>query len=117
MGPKDQVRGESLVRTVTVLFFLPVLVVTCIFFAMKFYDFILVAIYEPEGAFAVTPIVNYIMAGLGFLCLLGWAAANGMFHDIEKPKQTMLENEERLDAWERERDEREAAGRGMKGSL
>jgi hypothetical protein len=30
--------------------------------------------------------------------MLGWATYNGMFHDIERPKITMLENEERLDA-------------------
>jgi len=29
--------------------------------------------------------------------LFFWAAANGMFHDIERPKYTMLDNERRLD--------------------
>ena len=29
--------------------------------------------------------------------LLVWAAVNGMFHDIEKPKHTMLEQERQLD--------------------
>ena len=82
------------------LMFIPVLVATCFFFGVKFYELVRVAIYEPDGAFAVTPIVNYLLAGLGFLCMLGWATYNGMFRDIERPKITMLENEARLDAAE-----------------
>lgn len=51
-----------------------------------------------EGVFAVAPIVNYLLASMGFLCLLGWAAAQGMFHDIEEPKQTMLDLDAEIDA-------------------
>ena len=51
-----------------------------------------------EGVFAVTPLVNYLLASAGFLCLLGWASIHGMFHDIEKPKQTMLDLNAELDA-------------------
>ena len=50
-----------------------------------------------DGGFAITPVVNYLLASAGFLCLLLAAALNGMFNDIEKPKYLMLENEERLD--------------------
>ncbi len=50
-----------------------------------------------EGVFAVAPLVNYLLASAGFLCMLGWAACHGMFHDIEGPKRTMLEHEEQLD--------------------
>ncbi|MBX3427356.1 MAG: hypothetical protein KF688_16880 [Pirellulales bacterium] len=50
-----------------------------------------------EGAFAVTPLVNYLLATFGFLLMLFWAAANGMFTEIERPKQTMLDREEQLD--------------------
>ena len=57
----------------------------------------LLACVPANGAFALTPVTNYLFASLGFLCLFGWAAANGMFHDIERPKRTMLENEQRLD--------------------
>jgi hypothetical protein len=64
-------------------------------------QFVLVARGEPEGVFALTPIINYLLASFGFLCLLGWAASNGMFTDIELPKRTMLENELRLDADEK----------------
>ena len=42
--------------------------------------------------------MNYLLASFGFLLLFVWAAANGMFHDIEGPKYTMLVNEDRLDA-------------------
>ncbi|REK10311.1 MAG: cbb3-type cytochrome oxidase assembly protein CcoS [Planctomycetota bacterium] len=41
--------------------------------------------------------LNYLLASLGFLFLFGWAVMSGMFHDIERPKYTMLENEARLD--------------------
>jgi Cytochrome oxidase maturation protein cbb3-type len=98
MNDKQTLRSESRVPGVTVLLFIPVLLIACFFFSMKFYELVLVARHDPDGAFAVTPIVNYLLAGLGFLCLLGWAAYNGMFHDIEQPKHTMLETEARLDA-------------------
>ncbi|MCA9247669.1 MAG: hypothetical protein KDA42_11150 [Planctomycetales bacterium] len=51
-----------------------------------------------EAAFAVAPMTNYMLATAGFVFLLFWAAANGMFRDIEKPKQTLLDVESRLDA-------------------
>jgi hypothetical protein len=69
-------------------------------FGSKLYELVVVWQGDPEGAFAVAPIVNYLLAAAGFLLLLGWAAANGMFHDIELPKYTMLENEHRLDETE-----------------
>jgi hypothetical protein len=50
-----------------------------------------------EGVFAVAPLMNYLLASAGFLCLLGWAACHGMFHDIERPKETMLEYDRQLD--------------------
>lgn len=70
-------------------------------FGTKFLD--LVAIYrrEVDGAFAVAPIMNYLLASAGFFLLLCWAIANGMFHDIERPKFTMLENERKLDRQDR----------------
>lgn len=71
-------------------------------FGSKFVEFLALASGEVDGAFAIAPVVNYLLASLGFLCLFGWAAYNGMFHDIERPKVQMLENERQLD-------EREAA--------
>lgn len=66
-------------------------------FGTKFIEFIILFRGDAEGVFAITPIVNYLLASLGFLCLFIWATLNGMFHDIERPKYTMLENEARLD--------------------
>ncbi|MDX1961580.1 MAG: hypothetical protein SFX18_00415 [Pirellulales bacterium] len=55
---------------------------------------------EAEWAFAVTPVVNYVIASAGFVCLFIWAALNGMFRDLEEPKLTMLANEQLLDQLE-----------------
>jgi nitrogen fixation-related uncharacterized protein len=70
-------------------------------FGAKFVE--LVALYrgDTQGAFAIAPIVNYLLASAGFLLLFGWAAANGMFRDIERPKHDMLSNEASLDAADR----------------
>jgi hypothetical protein len=70
-------------------------------FGTKFYELVRVFQGDAAGAFAVTPIVNYLLAGCGFVLLFGWAAKNGMFRDIEQPKYQLLENESRLDAAER----------------
>ncbi len=90
---------ESRLRSVvTLLLAVGILVPSLFGFGTKFYEFVVLARGDVEGVFAVTPVINYLMASLGFLCLFGWAIANGMFHDIEQPKLTMLENEARLDA-------------------
>ena len=71
-------------------------------FGSKLIEFIrLVQSNDPaarDGIFAVTPLVNYLLASAGFLCLLLWAAAHGMFTNIERPKQTMLEINDQLDS-------------------
>lgn len=66
-------------------------------FAGKFIELIHVFQGESDGAFAVAPMMNYLLASLGFFCLLLWAGAHGMFRDIESPKYEMLEHEELLD--------------------
>lgn len=66
-------------------------------FAAKFIEFVHVFRGDASGIFAITPITNYLLASLGFLMLLGWAAFNGMFHDIESPKYRLLETERELD--------------------
>ena len=66
-------------------------------FGSKLYEFFVTAKKFEGGVFAVTPIVNYVLVGIGFLFLLGWAIFTGMFHDIEAPKYTMLERERELD--------------------
>jgi hypothetical protein len=69
-------------------------------FGTKFYELIRVFQGDASGAFAVTPIVNYLLAGCGFVLLFGWAARNGMLRDIERPKFHMLDNERLLDGSE-----------------
>jgi len=66
-------------------------------FVGKFIEFVHIYRGEAGGAFAVAPIMNYLLATLGFFCLLVWATRNGMFRDVEQPKLNMLENEEILD--------------------
>ena len=66
-------------------------------FGTKFIEFIALYRGDVDGLFAISPIVNYLLASLGFFCLLCWAALNGMFRDIEQPKRTMLETEALLD--------------------
>lgn len=87
-------RGNRLWTVLAVVFFLGPAMFG---FGTKFYELIRVFEGDPAGAFAVTPIVNYLLAGCGFLLLFAWAARNGMFRDIERPKYEMLENERKLD--------------------
>lgn len=86
--------------TVTVLFAVLILIPSMLGFVMKFRELMYLSQGETDGGFAITPVVNYLFASLGFLCLIMWAAFNGMFNDLEKPKYLMLENEARLDAEE-----------------
>ncbi|MCA9095591.1 MAG: hypothetical protein KDA68_19060 [Planctomycetaceae bacterium] len=69
-------------------------------FVGKLYEFFHMYRSDSEGVFAITPMANYLFASLGFLCLMFWAAYQGMFHDIEQPKQDMLQNEAELDRQE-----------------
>ncbi len=74
-----------------------VILVPCAYgFGTKFNEFIALYRGDAEGAFAISPILNYLLASFGFLLLFFWAAFKGMFHDIERPKHTMLENEATL---------------------
>lgn len=66
-------------------------------FIGKFIEFVHISRGEEGGEFAVAPIMNYLLASAGFFCMLLWAAWNGMFRDIEKPKYDFLENEARID--------------------
>ena len=66
-------------------------------FIGKFIEFVNIYRGSSGGEFAVAPIMNYLLASAGFFCLLVWAAWNGMFRDIEKPKDEMLANEALLD--------------------
>jgi len=87
----------------TVLLAIFVLAPSVYGFAGKFAEFIHIYRGESDGVFAITPILNYLLASLGFFCLFCWAMMHGMFRDIEAPKQTMLDIEARLDrtAWKK----------------
>jgi hypothetical protein len=87
-------------RLLMLLLALAVLLPSLYGFGSKFVEFIALYRGDVEGVFAITPIVNYLLASLGFLCLFGWAVWHGMFHDIERPKHTLLENERWLDQLE-----------------
>lgn len=76
---------------------LVILVPSCLGFANKFFEFIMLYRGEADGIFAITPILNYLLAGAGFMLLFFWAALNGMFHDIEGPKYSHLQRERMLD--------------------
>lgn len=77
-------------------------------FGNKFRELLLL-LDDPEGAFTVMPITNYLLASIGFFFLFFWALMNGMFHNIEQPKDEMLATENKLDAMEME-DEDNYAG-------
>ena len=75
-----------------------VLIPTILGFANKFLDLILVMQGDEEGAFAATPIMNYLLATAGFLCLLIWTATQGAFEDLDAPSRKMFEDEQIFEA-------------------
>ena len=94
MNTEKKRRGPLIM---TILFAVPILLFSGWGFVAKFIEFVHTFQGESDGAFAITPMVNYLLASSGFFCLLVWATINGMFHDIEKPKMTMLEDDAALD--------------------
>ena len=99
-GPTPRSRGTAWV--VTIAFAVLILIPSMLGFVMKFMELIHLTQGEADGGFAITPVVNYLLASAGFFFLLLWAGINGMFNDLEKPKYLMLENEERLDGHQSE---------------
>lgn len=81
----------------TIILALVILVPSLLGFANKFREFIALFRGDVDGVFALSPILNYLLASLGFFCLFLWAILHGMFRDIEQPKKTMLETERMLD--------------------
>jgi hypothetical protein len=94
IGRKSTTRKQVIT---TIVFALVILIPSMLGFANKFREFIMIFRGDVDGVFAITPIMNYLLASLGFFFLLCWAIAHGMFRDLERPKYTMLENERRLD--------------------
>ncbi len=88
---------------VTILFALIILPPALYGFGSKFRELVILVKGEEDGAFAITPVVNYLLISAGFFFLLCWAILHGMFRDVEKPKYSMLEREQELD-------QREATG-------
>jgi hypothetical protein len=74
-------------------------------FTVKYLDLLVLFGAGEEGAFAIVPIMNYLLSSLGFFMLFFWAVRHGMFREIEQTKQTMLETERELDARELEENE------------
>ena len=80
-----------------ICFAVAVLVPSLYGFSGKFLEFIHLFRGDSDGVFAITPILNYLLASMGFFCLFFWAMLHGMFHDVEQPKLTMLDTERQLD--------------------
>jgi len=92
----DKRNANRTVFIVSMVLAVLILIPSLLGFGMKFLELMQVLRGEESGRFALTPIMNYLFASLGFLCLLIWATCQGMFRDIERPKETMLEMEEKL---------------------
>lgn len=90
--------GRNWAWIVTILFAVLILIPSMLGFVMKFMELVNLTQGEADGGFAITPVINYLFASLGFFFLLLSAAYNGMFNDIEEPKYRMLENEAILDS-------------------
>lgn len=108
---KETRRSARRRRLILLLMAAAILVPSLYGFGTKFIEFIVLYRGDVEGAFAITPILNYLLASLGFICLFAWAVLSGMFRDIEGPKWTMLENEALLDRADGQRPRRNFGGR------
>lgn len=102
-------RRNNAKKIVLLLMTFAILVPAGLGFAEKLLQFFRTLSTDAEGRFTIVPISNYLLVGLGMGCLLVWAIFHGMFHDIEKPKFTMLEQEQKLDQATKELDRDHAA--------
>lgn len=96
--------GRFLFHVAAVAFFL---VPAGVGFTVKYLDLLILFGSGEEGAFAVVPIMNYLLSSLGFFMLFFWAVQHGMFREIESVKRHMLETEHTLDLLEEEEREHE----------
>jgi len=97
MNAPSNLRQARRLNATTLILAVFILIPACYGFGRKFVE-LLSLVGDEEGSFAVMPVVNYLLASLGFAMLFLWAMLHGMFRDIEAPKQTMLDNEALLDA-------------------
>ncbi|MGE0755388.1 MAG: hypothetical protein AB7O38_00140 [Pirellulaceae bacterium] len=94
----DRTSDSSRIKTITLIVMTAIILLpVMVGFMAKLYEFFHTFRDSSEGVFAITPITNYLLASIGFLCMLVWATMNGMFHDIESPKYHMLDVEQQLD--------------------
>lgn len=100
MSSPQSAKTRQTVFYVTVVLGVLILVPSMLGFGLKFLELFHVVAGDGEGLFALTPIVNYLLASLGFASLLLWATFRGMFHDIEAPKDILLDIENQLDEYE-----------------
>jgi hypothetical protein len=96
IGPRPMSRIRKQ-RLVTLIFALVILVPSGYGFTRKFLELMALTRGEVDGAFAISPVVNYLLTSVGFFFLFCWAILNGMFGDIERPKRVFLETERMLD--------------------
>jgi hypothetical protein len=97
-GTVDQPRAaHRKQRLVTLIFALVILIPSGYGFIRKFLELVALTKGDVDGVFAISPVVNYLLASVGFFFLFCWAIFNGMFGDIEGPKRAMLETERMLD--------------------
>lgn len=88
---------QKAMRLITAILAVVIIVPSIYGFGSKLLEFITLVRGDVDGVFAISPVSNYLLASAGFLCLMLWATANGMFRDIEGPKYDLLEQEEELD--------------------
>ena len=93
-SPPKTSRG---IMVATIIMGIIILLPSLVGFVNKLMEFGNVVSSETDGVFAMTPLANYTFATLGFFCLLIWTTAQGMFHNIERPKETMMSRESELD--------------------
>jgi len=98
IGAVTSRKDRSIAWTVTIAFGVVILVPCLMGFIIKFGELVALTKDPVDGGFSITPVINYLLASAGFFFLLLWAALNGMFRDLERPKYLMLENERELDA-------------------
>ena len=89
--------GARLRNKITLVLAVLILIPSIWGFGTKFVELYHVYSGDVDGAFAVAPIINYLLASAGFFLALLWAISNGMLKDIEAPKHAMLQNEQALD--------------------
>jgi hypothetical protein len=108
MNPPTMTWPDRRLNITTIILAVFILLPACYGFGKKFFELVAL-VGDEEGTFAILPVVNYLLASLGFAMLFVWAMLHGMFRDVEAPKQEMLANEAILDA---EAEEELAAWKG-----